>query len=305
MTDLQIKCFLEVAKCLSFTKAAKKIFISQSNISRQIASLEEEWHVPLFDRNTKGVKLTPQGELLAEALTGIMDEYEVALQRARNITKKYSTTISIGCQEHIKTNSYISQMLFGFRELYPDVKIIKERCLQDRLVEGLLNDYFDVVFISDHDIKTMNNLDKLTLFYARVGLVLHKNHPLYNKADVTLADFKDSPFIRYKPMEMEDSQDYMLSICRECGFEPNIAVTAEDFNQFLFSIEMGEGAAIILEEEEAIANSNLRIIPISEDVSQGYLPMQLTRKDRNHSKVLDDLYDYAKKFSQLHPIKDF
>ena len=42
MTDLQVKCFLEVARCLNFTKAAKNLFISQSNISRQIASFEEE-----------------------------------------------------------------------------------------------------------------------------------------------------------------------------------------------------------------------------------------------------------------------
>ena len=42
MTDLQVKCFLEVARCLNFTKAAKNLFSSQSNISRQIASFEEE-----------------------------------------------------------------------------------------------------------------------------------------------------------------------------------------------------------------------------------------------------------------------
>ena len=63
MNDLQIRCFLEVANCLSFTKAAKHLFISQSNISRQISSLEEEWDLVLFDRNTKGVKLTAQGQM--------------------------------------------------------------------------------------------------------------------------------------------------------------------------------------------------------------------------------------------------
>ena len=57
MTDLQVKCFLQVARCLSFTRAAKELFISQSNISRQIATLEEELGLALFDRNTKGVKL--------------------------------------------------------------------------------------------------------------------------------------------------------------------------------------------------------------------------------------------------------
>lgn len=305
MTDLQLKCFLEVARCLSFTQAAKKIFISQSNISRQIASLEEELELPLFDRNTKGVKLTPQGEILAEAFYGLKSEYEEALQRARSISKKYSYTITVGCQEHIKTNSYLSQMLFGFRQLHPDVKIIKERTLQSRIVEGLLNDYYDCVLITDHDIKSLKNLDKLTLFYAKVALVLHKNHPLFNKEDISLKDLKDSPFIRYKPIDMNDSDDYLINICRKSGFEPNVVTEVEEFNEFLFAIEMGEGAAIILEMEEATSNPNLRVISLDDDVNDKYLPMQFVRKERNHSKVMDELFEYAKGFSKLHPMKDF
>ena len=305
MTDLQINCFLEVARCLSFTKAAKKIFISQSNISRQIASLEEEWGMPLFDRNTKGVRLTPQGELLAEALSGIKSEWKEALERARNISRKYSTVITVGCQEHIKTNSYLSQMLYGFRQTHPDVRINKERTLQSRIVEGLLNDYYDCILITDHDIKTLKNLEKETLFYASVGLVIHKNHPLYNKENISIGDLKDSPFIRYKPVDMEPEYDYMIAICRQAGFEPQIVVEVEEFNEFLFAIEMGEGAAIILEEEEAISNPNLRVIHLSEDVTQKYLPMELVRKERNHSKVLDDLFEYARTFSKMHAIKEF
>ena len=305
MTDLQINCFLEVARCLSFTKAAKKIFISQSNISRQIASLEEEWGMPLFDRNTKGVKLTPQGELLAEAWSGIMSEYKEALERARNISRKYSTVITVGCQEHIKTNSYLSQLLYGFRQTHPDVKINKERSLQSRIVEGLLNDYYDCIFITEHDLKSLKNLDKETLFYAKVGLVIHKSHPLYNKENITLSDLKDSPFIRYKPTDMLPEEDYMIAICRQVGFEPQIAVEVEEFNEFLFAIEMGEGAAIILEEEEAISNPNLRVIHLPEDITQKYLPMQLVRKERNHNKVLDELFEYAKNYSKMHSVKDF
>ena len=66
MTDLQVRCFLEVVRFLNFTRAARELYISQSNISRQIASLEEELGLALFDRNSKGVKLTDQGQMLAE-----------------------------------------------------------------------------------------------------------------------------------------------------------------------------------------------------------------------------------------------
>jgi len=305
MTDLQVRCFLEVAKCLSFTQASKKIFISQSNISRQIASLEAEWQLPLFDRNTKGVKLTPQGEILSEALSGIMSELQECLQRAKKITTDYKTSITIGCQEHIKTNSYLSQMLFGFREVYPDVKVVKERAVQSRLVEGLLNDYYDVIFVTDHDIKPLKGLDKKTLFYAKVALVYHKDKPMPKTENPTLADFKDADFIRYKPTAVHDKDDYMLEMCNAAGFEPHVVKEYEDFNQFLFAIEMGEGAAIILEEEEAMTNPDLRVISLGEEITQNYLPMQLVRKEYNNDTVLNNLFDYATKFSELHAIKDF
>ena len=125
MTDLQVRCFLEVASCLNFTKAAKNLFISQSNISRQIASLEEELALALFDRNTKGVKLTPQGQMLAETLSEMASEWETVLLRAKNSVKKFSGCITVGCQPHIKCNSYMSQVLSGFREIRPEIQIIK------------------------------------------------------------------------------------------------------------------------------------------------------------------------------------
>ena len=140
--------FLEVANCLSFTKAAKHLFISQSNISRQISSLEEEWDLVLFDRNTKGVKLTAQGQMLAETLEEMLENWNTVMTRAKNSVRKYAGTITIGCQNHIKANSYLSQVLFGFREEHPEIQIIKERASQKKIVEGLLNDYYDVILFA-------------------------------------------------------------------------------------------------------------------------------------------------------------
>lgn len=232
------------------------------------------------------------------------ETWNMVMLREKNAVKKYSGTLTIGSQPHIKTNSYISQVLSGFREEHPEIQVIKERVSQKKLVEGLLNDYYDAILIADHDVKMVRNVEKLTLFYSRVGIVIHKKHPLFFKKNVTLADFKDSLFLRYKPMEMNPEDDYLINICAEFGFYPKITAEIEDFEEFLFLIETGEGVSLVFEEAEVISNMNLRFIPINEDVPQKYLPMQLTRKEKNHNPVLNSFFEYARRYSNLHQKKD-
>ena len=55
MTIHQIECFLEAARTLNFTEAANHLYISQQGLSRQIASLEKELELRLFDRTTRAV----------------------------------------------------------------------------------------------------------------------------------------------------------------------------------------------------------------------------------------------------------
>lgn len=76
ITGQQLKCFLEVAKDLSFTKAAKNLFTSQSNISRQIFVLEDILGVKLFERSTRSVKLTVQGQILYGTLCEMKSKWK-------------------------------------------------------------------------------------------------------------------------------------------------------------------------------------------------------------------------------------
>ncbi len=306
MTDLQVKCFLAVADHLSFTKAAKGLFISQSNISRQIASFEEELGLSVFDRNTKGVRLTAQGQMLAETLTQMVAEWDTALERAKNSIKRFSGSISIGCQEHVKTNSYISQVLSAFREGRPEIQIIKERCVQSKLVEGLINDYYDAIFVAAHDVSMVQGVEKLTLAYSRVGVVIHKNHPLFLKKNLTLEDFKDSMFLRYLPSkQMKQEDDYLYQLCTFYDFVPQILAEYDDFEEFLLAIELGEGVSLMFEEEEVASNAGLRFIPIEEDIEEKYMPMQLVYKDKNKNQALIDFCAFARRYSETHSKKDF
>ena len=74
MNFSQIKCFLAAADCLSFTKAAERLYLSQPVLSRQIASMEDELGIELFIREKKSIRLTPAGEVMAEGLAQLADE---------------------------------------------------------------------------------------------------------------------------------------------------------------------------------------------------------------------------------------
>ena len=303
--DLRVlRYFLTVAKEQSFTKAAEQLHITQPTLSRQLAALEEELETPLFKRGGHHITLTDEGILLKRRALEIIDLEERLIDEFKGNKELIEGTITIGCQNHIKANSYLSQVLFGFREEHPEIQIIKERASQKKIVEGLLNDYYDVILIADHDVKMVRGVEKLTLFYSRVGIAVHKKHPLFFKKNVTLADFKDSSFLRYLPMELKPEDDYLIKVCSVFGFYPKITAQIEDFDELLYLLEMGEGVALVFEEAEVISNMNLRFIPIEEDVPQKYLPMQLTRKEKNQTPILNELFSYAQKYSNLHDKKD-
>ena len=72
----QMKYFITVVDCHSFTEAAEQCFISQSAISQQIKSLEKELGIRLFERNKRQLSLTPAGEYFYRHRKVILDEIE-------------------------------------------------------------------------------------------------------------------------------------------------------------------------------------------------------------------------------------
>lgn len=75
MSDFRLKAFYSVAKNLSFTRAAKELFVSQPAITKHINELERQYSVRLFDRTGGKIMLTDAGRLMLEHCSRILDEY--------------------------------------------------------------------------------------------------------------------------------------------------------------------------------------------------------------------------------------
>ncbi len=121
----QYKIFYEVAKAGNISKAAKELYISQPAISKSISKLEDSLGVSLFTRNSRGVQLTSEGELLFHHTESAFE----ALSRGENELKRIKD-FNIGHLRIGVSNTLCKYILLpylkGFIEKYPHVKITIE-----------------------------------------------------------------------------------------------------------------------------------------------------------------------------------
>lgn len=87
MTITQLRYFMAVADQLSFTRAAKELLISQSNLSQHIAKLEAELGVTLFERDPAGLALTAEGRYLRSSAEMLLDELDTLPQSLQQIQR--------------------------------------------------------------------------------------------------------------------------------------------------------------------------------------------------------------------------
>jgi DNA-binding transcriptional LysR family regulator len=192
----QLEIFIWVAEMKSFTRAAKKLFMSQPAVSFQIRALEDELGVKLFWRNEKSVHLTEAGLLLfpeAKEMVNRFQKIKSCLEdlkglRTGQLTVAASTT----------PGEYILPLLIGdFKKVYPGIQVSLriggsgevEKWLAQREVDlG-----FTGVFLPGKDIECLPWLDD------RLVLIVPSDHPWASAEEVELAELAGEPLILREP----------------------------------------------------------------------------------------------------------
>src|SRR5579883_2942458 len=92
----QLRYFLAVAETLHFSKAAARVGIAQPPLSHQIKKLEQTLGHRLFDRTTRGVKLTLAGQLLADRARSTLEKIHDDLEQVRRLGRGEEGTLTVG-----------------------------------------------------------------------------------------------------------------------------------------------------------------------------------------------------------------
>lgn len=190
MTIHQIECFLEAAKTLNFTEAANRLYISQQGLSRQIASLEKELELRLFDRTTRDVRLTRSGELLLWRWKDIPQEIHDSVDMAREEGERARSRINLAV---VGMNGIIEKagnLLADYMAIDPDTEFeINEFTSIKDMTGGNPDLMMTVSFIPTHEQLRERYgvlcIGKLPLYY-----VLSRKNLLAEKEELSMEDLK-------------------------------------------------------------------------------------------------------------------
>ena len=145
--------FYEVAKAGSFSKATNQLYISQPAISKSIQKLEDALHTRLFLRNSKGVRLTPEGQLLFQHLDTAFSAITSAETKLETLTRTDGGTLHIGVSTTL-CNYLLLPYLSAFIREHPQINI-RIRCQSsNETLKMLADDAIDIGLVGMPEHKT-------------------------------------------------------------------------------------------------------------------------------------------------------
>lgn len=236
-----LKYFLAVAEELNFTRAAKKLFIAQPPLSRQIKELEKELGAQLFNRNNKRVELTEAGIYFRSEVTALLQQLEKVKSIAQKIATNVSGEFRIGYISSTFSGT-ISTLLQHLTNLYPYVHF----------------KLFELPTIQQIKALEVGNLD--------LGIL---RGPLLSPNIETTRWFKDGYALVYNPqlqtIDNESSIKYLakatfvffnknyapqyyhslLAICAQFGFVPNVVHESNNVHSIIQLVRKGLGVSIL------------------------------------------------------------
>ena len=183
MNTDQLKSFIQVAENLNFARAAEILKITQSAVSRQIHSLEDELGTKLLHRTTRTVTLTPAGISFLEDAKNVIGRLKVAEQKIQRHQSTNIQVLTIGCQNEANLD-LLCKVLKSCKQqipkLYPFLKVIPHRSILNLFYQ----DELDLLFGFQEDIPIKNDTVYKELFQIPLCCIVPASHPYAERPEL-------------------------------------------------------------------------------------------------------------------------
>lgn len=240
-----LRYFVAVADYGGFSRAARRLYVSQSALSEQIADLESELGVQLFDRSRLRAVLTAPGELFLKEARKLLSGADAAIKVARLSASGDLGEIRIGFFTG-GVGPNFPRLIQRFRQSHPRVHIALHEMIPALQWKALAEGTIDIAFTRRLEVPYSNFLKSEVLRKDPLYAVLPKNHPLA-KGVVDIRTLSHERFVMCARETSPALFDKMIELCSEAGFSPEIVNTANVWSSIVLLVQAGEGIAILAE----------------------------------------------------------
>ena len=259
--DFRLNVFVEVARHLSFTKAARELFISQPAITKHIQELETIYKVQQFNRIGGKISLTPQGEIFLKHANEILAQYKLLANEMELVTEQFSGELKIGASTTI-AQYLIAPLLADFIVRFPQVKVSLFTGNSEQIEDALENKKIDIGLVEGS--RRSNHLKYSPLAKDELVLVTSSQNPIGESVAVT--------DIATLPLVLREVGSGTLEVIEKALLENGIKLsdlnillhigTTEGIKNFLKTSKNSYAIVSIISVLEELKNNDLKIVDI-------------------------------------------
>ena len=245
----------------NLSKAAEKMHVVQSAVSRQLQLLETELGSPLFERHGKRLLgLTPLGDRIMQEVEQIHQAKKNIQSMADDFRHNRNGTLHIATT-HTQAKYLLPVPVQKFREKYPGIKIYMVQSSPDNLIELLHQHQADIAICTEK----LADDDRLILrpcYEWHHVAIVPKNHPL-TTGKLTLQRLAAEPILTYSPGFT--GRTAIEKAFNDAGLHPDIVLAAADSDVIKTYVRLGLGAGIIAETSyEPIKDNDLQALDLGQ-----------------------------------------
>jgi molybdate transport repressor ModE-like protein len=237
MLDLKrLRVLAEVARQGSFSAAADALYLSQSAVSQQVATLEKEVGMALLERTGEGPKLTDAGEALVGHAEAAIARLEQAEQEVAAIASFPSASVTL-----------LTKALAQFSATHPNVSLTVTEAEPEESLPRLRTAEIDLAVVFDYPFLCRRDddrdIERVQLLTESMQIALPRDHRLAKAERVRMADLADEPWLAgVRPSSCGDA---IAKACLEAGFEPRIAFESDEYEVLQGYVAAGLGFTLL------------------------------------------------------------
>ena len=237
-----LRYFLALADELHFGRAAQRLSITQPPLSLNIQQLEASVGARLFDRSSKGVRLTAAGTAFRDAARSLLAQAEEARLLTREIDAGAAGRLRVGFVGSVLFHG-LRPWLDAYARHCPRIDVALSELNSQDQIDALLRDQLDVGFIHTRHVP-----DGLRTAFVRAEPFLccvDARHPLAASERVALAQLRDEPFVLFSRQGSPDYYARIIEMCTAHGLRPRVRHEVRHWLSVVSLVGQGFGVSVV------------------------------------------------------------
>lgn len=273
----QLRYFIAAAEELSVSGAAKRLHVTQPALSRQIAVLEAELGVALFDRIRKRIHLTDAGRFFLPKARQIVCDAETSAQQLREQFGKARRTLRLGFLTPF-LDDLVAPAVREFRQRHPKAQVSLFELPPRAQLDRLRNHELDAAILGNLEERDRTHFDIRRLSRHQMAAVLPEDHRLSQKPVIKLKALQEERWISLSDAFFPGRRDFLRRMCQSAGFEPDIVTEVDSLSMMLGAVTAGEGVAVMPDHTRKLPHSGCVFVPLAAPVPMTELLLVLPKK---------------------------